>query len=97
MQATGVTELVGLALATDSAVVAYSAIVPWTSRGVPWLFNVTEWAASGRFCNVHPRPARAWQNLLVVAHSVSNIQNDSKSEVLGIVDSNTHTPEVVTP
>jgi hypothetical protein len=34
MQAMGVPELVGhnLALATDSAVVAYSAIVPWTSH-----------------------------------------------------------------
>jgi hypothetical protein len=57
MQATGVTELVGhnLALATDSAVVAYSAIVPWTSQGVPWLFNVTEWAANGGICHVHPQ------------------------------------------
>jgi hypothetical protein len=79
MQATSVTELVGhnLALAADSAVVAYSAIVPQTSHGVPWLFNVTEWAANGGICHVHhPRcvcPARAWQNLLVVAHSVNSL------------------------
>jgi len=55
MQATSVTELVGhnLALAADSAVVAYSAIVPQTSHGVPWLFNVTEWAANGGICHVH--------------------------------------------
>jgi len=55
MQATGVTELVGhnLALAADSAVVAYSAIVPRTSHGVPWLFNVTEWAANRGICHVH--------------------------------------------
>jgi hypothetical protein len=63
MQATGVTELVGhnLALVTDSAVVAYSAIVPWTSQGVPWLFNVTELAASRGICHAHPHcvcPAR---------------------------------------
>ncbi len=55
MQATGVKELVGhnLALAADSAVVAYSAIVPRTSHGVPWLFNVTKWAANGGICHVH--------------------------------------------
>jgi len=42
-------------------------------------------------CNPHyVCPARAWQNLLIVAHSVSHIQNNSKSEVLGNVDSNTH-------